>query len=64
MFRKLSMIFLKFHWLLDTVRGEMMRFKKQCPDNKNILDDWDRDEEGFEKLIQCNNKPKEIKRIE
>lgn len=62
MIRKLSMILLKFHSLLSTIRGEIMRFKRKCTENPNVLDDWNRDEEGIETLVQCNNKPPEVKR--
>lgn len=62
MIRKLSMILLKFHSLISTIRGEIMRFKRKCTENPNVEDDWDRSPEGIETLVQCNNKPEEKKR--
>lgn len=62
MTRKLSMILLKFHSVASVIRGEIMRFKRKCTENPSVLDDWNRDEEGIETLVQCNNKPEEKKR--
>lgn len=62
MTRKLSTIPNKFISLLQYLRGEMMRFKKKCTENPDVMDDWDRDDEGFEHLVQCNNEKKEVKR--
>lgn len=59
MIRKLSTIPLKSNLLLRTPRGETMKFKEPCPRNPKVLDDYYRDEEGFEHLVKRNHEKKE-----
>ena len=62
MIRKLSTIPLKLLSIISYIRGEIMKFKRACTENPEVQDDWNRDDDGFETLINCNNEKKEVKR--
>ena len=63
--RKLSTALTKFYLVLDKVRGDIMeRFQRRCDVNPKVMDEWERDDEGIEHLVECNNKKKEKPRVE
>ena len=47
--------------LISRMVNKIMKFKRPCEDNPQVMDDWNVDDE-IETLIRCNNDKKEVKR--
>jgi len=47
--------------LSTTMVNKIMKFKRPCTENPQVMDDWNVDD-GIETLIRCNNDKKEPKR--